>query len=282
MTLYMCFSAVFSRPRPFVCGLICCSAWLCFFQLPVRADQAVALTWDAVGDPAVAGYRIYYGVQSRIYSRSVDVGKVTKATIAGLAAGMTYYFAATSYYDSGDESDYSNETKFIVPADVSPPPTNFFGAVSTTVTNPAALTEMNRSGGHFNFTVSGAAGSFYILEASTNLVNWAPVRTNIAPFVFEAGDTGLPQQFFRAVGAVVTMPANGVISAEPFSGQSNFNVSGIPGFSYVVEASADLVNWLPVQTNIAPFTFAAPGANLTEQHYRAAGIEVVGIPGAAP
>ncbi|HEY1717828.1 MAG TPA: hypothetical protein VGH42_05970, partial [Verrucomicrobiae bacterium] len=37
--------------------------------------------------------------------------------------------------------------------------------------------------------------------------------------------------------------------------QFSFLVSGIPGNSYVVQASTDLTGWVSLQTNAAPFTF---------------------------
>jgi hypothetical protein len=274
MAFQMLFRVVSKRSRPLVCGLISCSVWLCFFQLPVQADQSVALTWDAGGDPAIAGYRIYYGLKSQSYAAWMDVGNVTQTTITGLAAGTTYYFAATTYYDSGEESDYSNETAFTVPADAA----NYLAATSTTVTNPATLAAMSQSGGHFNFTVSGAEGSTYILETSSNLVDWIPVQTNAAPFAFVESGGSQPQQFYRAVGAETQVPAAGAVALAQSEEQFNVSVSGTPGFNYVIEASTDMVNWIPVQTNTAPFTFVDSDADGTPRYYRAIGETVVSLP----
>ncbi len=56
--------------------------------------------------------------------------------------------------------------------------------------------------GSFEFTVSGISGASYIIETSTNLVNWAPVETNAAPFLFlDANVTQYACRFFRAVRA---------------------------------------------------------------------------------
>jgi len=44
-------------------------------------------------------------------------------------------------------------------------------------------------------------------------------------------------------------------SAAHASGQYALNIAGVPGYQYVVQASTDMVNWIPVQTNVAPFTF---------------------------
>ena len=77
-------------------------------SIPALAAQ-VPLAWNPSPDAGVAGYKIYYGGASQTYTNSVDVGNVTNAVIKGLTGGVTYYFAATAYYSSGVESDFSNE-----------------------------------------------------------------------------------------------------------------------------------------------------------------------------
>lgn len=165
----------------FVFGLILCCALLWFCQLPVHASQNVSLAWDASGDANVAGYKIYIGVTSHNYTQSVDVGNVASATITVPDAGKTYYFAATAYDNSGTESDYSNEASFTLPVGTS-------------------LTSVTCSAGQFSFTVAGTAGTQYVIEASTNLVNWFPVQTNTAPFTFVNTNTAaFSQCFYRSV-----------------------------------------------------------------------------------
>ncbi|MEW6324488.1 MAG: hypothetical protein AB1515_03780 [Nitrospirota bacterium] len=63
------------------------------------------------------GYRIYFGTASGVYTRPViDVGRVASYSLAGLAAGGTYYVALTAYDTSGNESGYSREITVTVPA----------------------------------------------------------------------------------------------------------------------------------------------------------------------
>jgi len=72
-----------------------------------------ALAWDAVTDPNLSGYRIYYGTAPGTYLQSVGqgliVGDVTTYTVTGLSSGTRYYFAATAYDTSNSESIFSNE-----------------------------------------------------------------------------------------------------------------------------------------------------------------------------
>jgi fibronectin type 3 domain-containing protein len=78
---------------------------------------SVTLAWDPPDGetPDLAGYKIYYGNSSGNYSYSIDVGNVTTYTLTDLTEGQTYYFAATAYDTSGNESEYSNEISTTIP-----------------------------------------------------------------------------------------------------------------------------------------------------------------------
>jgi len=75
--------------------------------------NGATLTWDAVSATDLAGYRIYYGPSSgaylQPYGQGIPVGKVTVYTVKGLTSGVRYYFAATAYDSSNNESGFSNE-----------------------------------------------------------------------------------------------------------------------------------------------------------------------------
>ncbi len=78
-----------------------------------RAEQ-VTLAWDANTEPDLAGYKVHYGTASGSYTSSLDVNKVTTASIGTLTAGQTYYFAVTAYNSSNKESGYSNQVSYSV------------------------------------------------------------------------------------------------------------------------------------------------------------------------
>ncbi len=75
----------------------------------------LTISWDAPtqntdGSPAsIAGYKIYYGISSGLYTGALDVGNVTSYTVDLSIAPGTYYIAVTAYDASGNESDFSNE-----------------------------------------------------------------------------------------------------------------------------------------------------------------------------
>jgi hypothetical protein len=180
------------RARLIASNLLLGSAVMLLFQLRVIAGQpgptgsptgqSVTLGWDPNNDPDVAGYKIYYGTASQTYTNVVVVGNTNNGTITGLVAGTTYYFAATEYNLTGAESAFSDEVSYTLPE----PAAQLSAAVCT--------------GGQFSFTVLGTTGQMYVVQASTNLLDWVSVLSNTAPFVFVDSNTaGFNQRFFRAL-----------------------------------------------------------------------------------
>src|ERR1700728_1557392 len=100
--------AFFYSLRLLVCAVM-------FNALPALAGNSIPLAWNPSAGSNVAGYKIYYGVTSHIYTKSIDVGNVTNTAIAGLSQNTTYYFAATTYNTLGVESGFSNEAILSVP-----------------------------------------------------------------------------------------------------------------------------------------------------------------------
>jgi len=82
------------------------------FHVSETATKSVSLVWDENTEPDVEGYKIYYGLSSRNYDTSVDVGNQTTCTLTDLDADTTYYIAATAYNTQGMESNFSNEVTF--------------------------------------------------------------------------------------------------------------------------------------------------------------------------
>jgi hypothetical protein len=84
------------------------------FALAANAAN-VTIAWDKNQDDDVAGYRVYYGTTSGQYTTMISVGSNTSCTINNLEPGRTYYFVATAYDFSGNESGYSQEIPYTVP-----------------------------------------------------------------------------------------------------------------------------------------------------------------------
>jgi len=80
-----------------------------FLNAPVVHSAQVTLAWDYNQGKDIAGYRLYYGKSSGIYSQVIDVGSNNQHKLSGLQAGVTYYFVVTAYDSASLESDYSKE-----------------------------------------------------------------------------------------------------------------------------------------------------------------------------
>jgi hypothetical protein len=75
---------------------------------------SVHLAWDANTEPAVNGYKLYYGKATRNYSVAVDVGKATDHVLTGVSEDNPIFFAVTAYDTSRNESAYSEELECAV------------------------------------------------------------------------------------------------------------------------------------------------------------------------
>jgi hypothetical protein len=104
----------FARRKRFLTLFLLVSLLVFGSALEVSAVN-VKMAWDPSPEPLVTGYRVYYGTASGYYTNVVDAGNRTDATVTGLEAGTTYYFAATAYTGAGDESPFSNVTSNTTP-----------------------------------------------------------------------------------------------------------------------------------------------------------------------
>ncbi len=73
---------------------------------------SAALSWSPNAEADIGGYKIYLGTRSGVYDypgSPFTVGNTTRTVINNLPQGHTYYFAATAYDLSGNESAHSAE-----------------------------------------------------------------------------------------------------------------------------------------------------------------------------
>lgn len=101
-----------SSAKRFACGL---AAGFGLFTATAWAGvPTVSLAWLAGPEPDVAGYKIYIGTNSHDYFCTLDVGNTTAAAVELPEYDTPYFFAATVYTAAGMESDFSEETSYIV------------------------------------------------------------------------------------------------------------------------------------------------------------------------
>jgi hypothetical protein len=85
------------------------STTLSFTNMPVvfirgicsNLTGSVTLTWPPSTSPGTAGYKVYYGTASGVYSWVVNAGKATTLTISNLNQGQVYYFLVDTYNSLG-------------------------------------------------------------------------------------------------------------------------------------------------------------------------------------
>lgn len=111
----------------------------------------VSLAWDANTETNLAGYKLYMGTQSRVYSSTTNIGNRTSYQVTGLTPGATYYFALSALNTLGRESGLTPEITYLVPqAPTNAPPT----------LNPIAAVTVGEDSGARVVALSGiSAGS---------------------------------------------------------------------------------------------------------------------------
>jgi hypothetical protein len=67
------------------------------------------ITWDAVPDPRVIGYKVYVGTQPGVYTQTFDAGLATTWTFPSPVAGQQYCFAVSAYIAGNVEGPKSAE-----------------------------------------------------------------------------------------------------------------------------------------------------------------------------
>ena len=217
-----------------------------FMPTPAVAVQSVILAWAPSPDSNVAGYNVYYGTASGIYTRKVSAGNVASATIAGLVEGVTYFFAVTAYDTVALESVPSNEVTYTVPGVA------------------LSLGKLPGSGFPNAFLISsaGAAPAPWALEASQDLKTWSTLTIGTySPASVAVVVSAAPTMFFR-----VNSGDSGVrlsLQKTQPNGFPNFycvTSTGTISSSWVLQASTDLKIWstLTSGTNSSVNALVAP------------------------
>jgi hypothetical protein len=346
---------------------------LVFRQFSALASGSVTLAWNPVGSSTIAGYNIYYGGVSGVYTNKISVGKATtEATISGLIQGTTYYFAATTYAASGVESARSSQLAYLIPllanqsptlnaidnltiaentglqtvslsditsgaamenqtltvtatscnTDLIPNPTVNYtspnntgslsftpvhhanGMVFITVTVNDGQTGNNSMTRTFSVTVTPSSSQNTLINPLTNQVavvgqsnvfRAIPASISSLTYQWKFNGSNLPAATGSALAldkinpgqagaysvtadhsgeftiSSATLTVNATTStlapAAHVSGQYALTVAGVTGLKFVVQASTNLIDWIPVQTNTAPFTFVDVNAAKYRQRF---------------
>jgi uncharacterized protein (TIGR03790 family) len=140
---------------------------------------------------------------------------------------------------------------------------------------PKLISSGRDANGVFHLLVQTPTGLPYVIEASTNLLDWIPMATNTVPGLVEFEDpaaTNFPSRFYRVMGPVPGVPP--ALSADGTAGDGSLqlHLASWPGQPCAVLASTNLTDWAPILTNQAggSLDFADSGAtNAGWRFYRA-------------
>lgn len=157
--------------------------------IAAHTQQSVTLAWDRNTEANVAGYRLYYGTVTRVYTSVVNAGDATTASVGNLMPGVTYRFAVTALNTLGFESDYSSEIAFTTTNVVTPPniPPTLAGLANLTINEDSGaqtvlLTGISSGGENQALTVTASATPQSLIP-SVQTVYVSPRTTGTVSFV---------------------------------------------------------------------------------------------------
>lgn len=102
---------------------------------PPVSVLSLPLSWNAVPQTDIQGYRVYVGLESGQYTQQYDVGTVLNYSVGDLAIGQTYYIAVKAIGSTGLESDFSEE----LPVTVTPQPMVMADSYATLRDTPLSI-----------------------------------------------------------------------------------------------------------------------------------------------
>ena len=259
--------------RVALCAL-CFLGFLVFFSLSITVMHTHAaqltLAWDPNAEPALAGYKVYWGTSSANYSWSADAGNQTTYAVPDLNEGATYYFAATAYDSSRVESNFSNETTHTVPATCTytvSPTSQVFGAGGGTgsinVTGGSTCNWTTSNTSSWISITSGASGTGegtvnYLVSANAAAASREAGLT-IAGKVFRVSQSGAQTSYTITASA----GANGTISP---SGSVTVSSGASTTFT-ITPASGYRIQTVTVDGasvgSVSSYTFSSVAANHT-------------------
>jgi hypothetical protein len=224
-------------------------------SVALAAAQSVTLAWDRNTESDVTGYRVFYGTQSQVYAKSVDVGNTTTYTVSGLDVSLNYYFAVQAYNSQGLSSSLSSEVE--LPA-AAPPGTTVIKSLTANASSPLLLGKpvtwtaqaVSQSGPvEYRFLLFSPQGVGWVQlqdYSQKSSVTWTPAWTDIGPHVV--------QVWARTVGSAAQY--------EAWVSSDQFTVNANP-----VQITAD-VDFPTPPGNPVHWTTSVAGADTTPLEYR--------------
>ena len=161
----------------------------------------LTLAWDASPD-AVAGYTVYYGTASGIYTGSVNTTETT-LTIDKLTNGVRYFLIVKAFSAAGVYSVGSNEVNGI-PANRTPSITNPGAQTTPAGSFSLTITASDPDGDLLTFSATGLPAGVTIDPATGRISGTASVAGTSTVTAYVAAIVGVP--VMRPVVEVIDRP----------------------------------------------------------------------------
>jgi hypothetical protein len=133
--------------------------------------------------------------------------------------------------------------------------------------------------GRFQMAIYAVEGRSYVLQASTNLVNWVPVLnftcTDSPTVIVDSASVNYVMRFYRiAPLSSIPPPRLGFDSSQPMTTEGfGLTLEGLSGVNYRVDFSTNVVDWAPftnlVSTNSLMYFRDSGATNGSRRYYRA-------------
>jgi hypothetical protein len=177
-------------------------------------------------------------------------------------------FLFNSVIFNGNTSFHFDESlnHFIQPPAIVVPPQN-----QTLLTGQNAAFDVLSSGfpfPNYQWQLNGSTALADATNASVTLSNVVSAQAGSYSVVVSNAFGALTSA--PAVLSVYDSAAATLSSAHSIAGRLRFDAAGVPGFQYVIQASTNLSDWLPIATNLSPFTITdTNSAGFPSRFYRA-------------
>jgi len=137
---------------------------------------------------------------------------------------------------------------------------------------PVAITNIVTQTNPVTLVSYGQTNTWMLNDLVNNEVDG--IQTNTATVIFSTNspavvhiDFGRAQSITAATGSQAALLSAPAVTADPIF---QFNVIGVPGYHYVVQASTNMTDWVSLQTNVCPFVFEDTNSmNYPARYYRA-------------
>ncbi len=176
-----------------------------FSLTPLLNASNVAIAWDpptsntdgsALTD--LAGYRLYHGTASGVYTENSAVANGSTLTLSNLLSGGTHYFAVTALNSAGAEGAYSDELALRIPPGIILSTALLSVEEGSSVTlqvrleappSQATTVQVHRVSGGCPYL--GITGGTRLLFSATNWSTYQPVTLRALPDPVRAKRTAL-------------------------------------------------------------------------------------------